>query len=292
MAVSNSNTTAQCAACGKGGDSLKKCTACKLVKYCGADCQQAHRPQHKKECKRRVAELHDEALFKPPPSREECPICFLELPLYSNMQVYKSCCGKIICEGCSFASAEHSGDDRPPCPFCRKPATRSKEEGTRRMERRVELQDPEAITMMGECFMRGQRGLQQDIDKALELVHRAAELGSIGAHHYLGDIYFHGQGVQEDKKKGKYHLEIAAMGGNVMARDNLGVLEWNSGNDDRAMKHYMISASAGYDNSLKAVQDGYRKGFVTKDDFETTLRAHQKSKDEMKSEWRDKAAAH
>ena len=66
---------------------------------------------------------------------------------------------------------------------------------------------------------------------------------------------------------------------------------WNSGNDDRAMKHYMISASAGDDDSLKAVQDGYRNGLVTKDNFEVTLRAHKKSQDEMKSEWRDKAKA-
>ena len=47
---------------------------------------------------------------------------------------------------------------------------------------------------------------------------------------------------------------------------------------------------AGDDDSLKAVQDGYRNGLVTKDNFEVTLRAHKKSQDEMKSEWRDKAA--
>ena len=53
-----------CANCGKGEDSsssLKACTACKLVKYCNRDCQIAH-PQHKKECRRRAAELHDEKL--------------------------------------------------------------------------------------------------------------------------------------------------------------------------------------------------------------------------------------
>ena len=35
-----------CANCGKGEDEsdiLKACTACKLVKYCGRDCQIAHR---------------------------------------------------------------------------------------------------------------------------------------------------------------------------------------------------------------------------------------------------------
>ena len=55
-----------CANCGKGEDEsnkLKACTACKLAKYCSRECQIAHRPQHKKECKKRAAELHDEELL-------------------------------------------------------------------------------------------------------------------------------------------------------------------------------------------------------------------------------------
>ena len=55
-----------CANCGRGEEntnSLKACTACHMVKYCNRECQIAHRPQHKKECKKRAAELHDEKLF-------------------------------------------------------------------------------------------------------------------------------------------------------------------------------------------------------------------------------------
>ena len=74
-----------CANCGKGEEesvSLKNCVACKMVKYCSRDCQKAHRSQHKKECRKRAAELHDEALFtQPPPQLEDCPICFQPLPL-------------------------------------------------------------------------------------------------------------------------------------------------------------------------------------------------------------------
>ena len=97
-----------CANCGKGEENninLKACTACKLVKYCNRDCQIAHRPQHKKACKKRAAELHDEALFKQPPSNEDCPICMLRLPSLSSGYRYKSCCGKIICNGCIYAVA-------------------------------------------------------------------------------------------------------------------------------------------------------------------------------------------
>lgn len=48
------------------------------------------------------------------------------------------------------------------------------------------------------------------------------------------------------------------------------------------MKHFMISASAQCDESLKMVGKGYRSGHVTKDDYEKTLRAYQASTDEMK----------
>ena len=61
------------------------------VKYCSAACQKAHRPQHKKECKKRAAELLDEALFKQPPPDEDCPICFLTLPSLHTGSKYKSC---------------------------------------------------------------------------------------------------------------------------------------------------------------------------------------------------------
>ena len=54
--------------------------ACMLVRYCNAVCQKNHWATHKKECKRRAAELRDEALFKDPPAKEDCPICFLPMP--------------------------------------------------------------------------------------------------------------------------------------------------------------------------------------------------------------------
>ena len=101
--MSSTDNIILCANCGKGEEStgdLKSCTACKLVKYCNRDCQIAHRPQHKKACKQRAAELHDEVLFKDPPSREECPICMLPLPLDMEHAAYYPCCGKLICNGC------------------------------------------------------------------------------------------------------------------------------------------------------------------------------------------------
>ncbi|KAL7538733.1 hypothetical protein ACHAXR_010423 [Thalassiosira sp. AJA248-18] len=72
----------KCAACGKGGDGLKACAACKLVKYCNVTCQKAHRPNHKKECTKRAAEIFDEALYVIARRSAEgiCPFCRTPAP--------------------------------------------------------------------------------------------------------------------------------------------------------------------------------------------------------------------
>ena len=99
----------------------------------------------KKLCKQRAAELHDEALFKDPPTNEDCPICFLPMPketilcaslppatissvpIYDfacankelatkDTETYYSCCGNSICKGCVNSCRESGNDDK--CPFC------------------------------------------------------------------------------------------------------------------------------------------------------------------------------
>ena len=81
--ATNITTSILCANCGKEGDvdTMNTCNKCDLVKYCNAACKKKHRHKHKKKCEKRAAELYDEKLFKEPPSREECPICFLPLPI-------------------------------------------------------------------------------------------------------------------------------------------------------------------------------------------------------------------
>ena len=82
----NNTIVSTCANCGKEGSNLNSCNRCKLVKYCNAACKKKHRSKHKKKCDRRVAEMHDEALFKQPPQGDECPICFLRMP--SILSIY------------------------------------------------------------------------------------------------------------------------------------------------------------------------------------------------------------
>lgn len=119
-------------------------------------------------------------------------------------------------------------------------------------------------------------GIPQDINKGLQLLNRAAELGSTNAHVNIATKYLsdYGQsGVLEYADKAMYHLVAAAIGGNEGARHNLGEIEYNVGNMDTSMKHFIIAAKSGHDKSLKKVGEGYKDGHVTKDDYTKTLRA-------------------
>ena len=90
-------------------------------------------------------------------------------------------------------------------------------------------------------------------------------------------------------KKAVHHYQIAAMMGNVVARHNLGCTEYQRGNNHCAMRHFMIAAKCGVKHSMHCVNAGFRAGYVTKEEFEKTLRDYQASCDETKSDQRDKA---
>jgi len=277
-----------CAACGKEGnsDNMNNCNKCKMVKYCNAACKKKHRSKHKKACERRVAELHDEKLFKEPPPQEECPICLQILPP-AEKTIVESCCGKRICNGCIFAMQISEGKDL--CAFCRTPNAKTDEEHIKRTKKLMDKGNAEAHYMLAGCYARGMKGLPQDWAKAIELLLKAGELGSAVAYFNLGCSYVIGEGI--DKEKAEHYWELAAMGGDIDARYYLGREDYRTGNHQRAMKHWIISAKAGHKESLEIVKKGFMKGLVTKDEYANTLRAYHERQKEMKSDQRDKAVA-
>ena len=167
----------------------------------------------------------------------------------------------------------------------------SDEEYKERLQKRVEFDDAEAIFTLGNYYRRGDYGFPQDYDKAFELFVRAGDLGCNKAFNNVGSAYESGRGVDIDTKKATNYYKVAAMGGDVDARYNLGVGEENAGNMKRALKHYMIAAGDGDGNSLKEIQELYTNGHATKDDYATSLRAYQAYLAEIKSTQRDAAAA-
>ena len=93
-------------------------------------------------------------------------------------------------------------------------------------------------------------------------------------------------------KKAVHYWEKGAMGGETQSRRNLGIFEENTGNIERAIKHY-INAIKGGDIQvvLKGIRQLYLDGKATKDEFEQALRARQAYLDEIRSDQRDEAAA-
>ena len=282
-----------CASCGIAeivDIKLKNCDECDLVRYCSETCQEDHRSQHKEECEKRAAELHDEILFKQPESthRGDCPICCLPIPIDPMESGLYPCCGKRICGGCNLAhkSREFEGSMDERCPFCRSPSPRTEEESIQQLMKRIEANDPVAI-----CHIGTKRCTEGDYTAGFEYYTKAASLGEALAHYQLSVLYAEGFGVEKDEKREQYHSEQAAIGGHPSARYNLGCIEAGNGRVDRAVKHWIIAAKHGSDDSLEYVKDLYKDGDVSKEDFAAALRGHHAAIVATKSPQREEALA-
>jgi len=282
-----------CANCGKDGAN-NACAKCKQVKYCNAVCKRVHKKKHKIDCEayqRRAAKLRDEKLFKQPVPRDEddCPLCYLRIPTLPSGSKYKPCCGKRICCGCIYAVQKTC--DKQLCPYCRIGAPKSNEELMKSVMKRVEANDPVALMKHGTSYSERMYGFPRDYGKALELWHRAGELGDAEAYGSIGDAYENGRGVEVDEKKATYYYELAAMKGCTQSRYNLAIEEENAGNMDRALKHLMIAVRSGSSDSLNNIKELYEDGAETKEVYMRALQSYQEYLGEIISPQRDKAAA-
>ena len=301
-----------CSACGKagtpGGD-LKKCTACKSVWYCGVNCQIDHRKAHKKECKRIKKELaarekqegqkgemedanKDEkfSLFNPEP-RSGCPICMVVMPLHVKMQMYMSCCGKIICGGCIYANYMVNADGK--CPFCRQSAPDSQEKILEGMMARAESGDARAIFQLSTHYEVGRGfGLQMDSAKSLGLLQQAADLGCIEANSHLGEHYRDSYGgLTKSYEKARLHWEFAAKKGDPDAHHNLGELEFRmrhrNGHIDLSIRHLRISAQLGNKKSVRSLQNMAKFGYLGEEELKEAENAYRGALEAMRTEDRD-----
>eukprot|EP00984_Skeletonema_dohrnii_P003670 scaffold1270_cov70-Skeletonema_dohrnii-CCMP3373.AAC.3 len=282
-----------CASCGIAEvddiKKLKECADCDLVRHCSDGCQREHKLQHEEACKKRVAELCDELLFRQPESSYlgDCPICMIPLSLDKQTKSFRyQCCSAMICNGCNHANQkrEIEGKLQHSCLFCRKALTFSNEECDKYRRERIEANDP--VAMVREGVKQYRKG---DYSRAFEYFVRAAKLGDVEAHYQISILYQLGHGVEKDRGKEMYHLEEAAICGHPLARHNLGVHEWINDNNERAVKHWIIAAAHGLDESIKALMERFKEGNVKKEVLAAALRAHQAAVDATKSPQRDAA---
>jgi len=196
------------------------------------------------------------------------------------------CCTKLICDGCVYANYLCKREELldAACPFCRHPAPKNEEEIHLHNMKRVEAKDPVAMQQLGIKHYD-----EEDYDRSFEYWTKAAELGDVGAHLLLSLLYQNGYGVEKDETKLIYHLEEAAIGGHPTARYNLVRHEERANRIDRAVRHFIIAASLGYDDSLQALKKCYANGDISKEEFAAALRAHQAAVDATKSPQREAA---
>jgi len=177
------------------------------------------------------------------------------------------------------------------CPFCRELTLTSDEQHIKQISKLVDNGNARACNVLGDSYSRGSLGLTRDYRKANELFLKAGELGCADGYRSLGDAYDRGVGVEANATKAKYYYELAALNGSVTARSYLSGVEGRAFKFNRAIKHLLIAARSGDEESLGYVKLKFSVGMVTKDEYANTLRAYHEKQKETWSDARDKAAA-
>jgi TPR repeat protein len=199
-----------------------------------------------------------------------------------EMYGYYYCCGKLICAGCLYSFRE-SGNIGT-CPFCNSDRSgKTDEERVEDMMRRVEAKDAASICLLADSYRYGLNGLQQDERRAMELWTTAVALGSSEARCLVANVY----DQRGDMKKAKFYFEAAAMAGHEIARYNLGCIEADYENMERAVKHWTIAASGGEFDAMHNLLVALKNGYVSTESIDSTLTAYNNSCADMRSEARD-----
>ena len=251
-------------------------------------------------------ELEDADLFAPLPPTEDCAICFVPLSRLKSETYYQTCCGNEVCKACYMenkASINKQNEEKGgkklalTCPFCREPTPNPNEEYAQ-LQARCLQNDYIAPALMGESYRRGTRNgraIRKDDLKALDYFIRSVELGSPEACTRIAEYYHEGNGVAVNTEKVALFDRIGALRGCTIARHNIGSSEYELGNHEIAIRHWKISAEAGYQNSLNALKEIYNasdkgpgKEFISKGEMDTVYRSGHDAQMEVKSEEREK----
>ncbi|KAK1732697.1 hypothetical protein QTG54_016596 [Skeletonema marinoi] len=189
--------------------------------------------------------------------------------------LFYSCCSKMICKGCDHANKIRQREEQLECtcPFCRQKLPKSDEEvNTNFMNRAATNNDPVALRQVGMKHYR-----EGDYDAAFKCHTKAVDLGDVG--------------VEKDMKMGLHYYEEAAIAGHPRARYSRACYEMVDGRIDRAVKHWIIAANLGDDDSIQTLKGCYARGEVSKEEFAAALRAHYAAVDATKSPQREAAEA-
>ena len=248
---------------------MKTCTACRLVKYCGVDCQKAHRGQHKKACKQRAAELKDQRLHSVLAGNQDrvaamkiCGACERMLPegAYSGEQRWRRQsirrCEECVAGGNELVlmtkGRERSEEDE--CPICNLLLPLD--------SRQSSFQICCMKLVCNGCFLAVQKSgmddcpfcrtpLPENHSQDIAMIQKRIDAGDPLAIYYLGQRYDRGQhGLEKDETRAVALYERAADLGVKDAHYNLGCV-YDKGRTDvekdtaKAIRHWEAAAMCG-----------------------------------------------
>ena len=138
---------------------------------------------------------------------------------------------------------------------------------------------------LGLCYYYGVEGVEQNYDKAANLLEMAAEKGNTRAQYNLGMCYYNGQGKEQSYEKAVYWLEQAANQKDVDAQFYLGLCYLNGigveQNNEKAV-HWFKKAEKkaekkGYADVQLYLGNCYLHGIGTKQNFNEAERLFKES---------------
>ena len=236
-------------------------------------------------------------LYAPIAEREECPMCLIPLPIDVREAVFIYCCGKRICQGCSYKSIFSDMKkgvklEEFKCAFCRQHIAIKHNDKIKELKRLMKKKIPEAFIKMAFNYKHGEGGVIQSDTKALEMFVCAAELGFADAFIKIGQHYNEGIVVDQDESKVLQYHEIAAKKGSLYAHQQLAEYHTSNGSMNLCIEHLKVAASAGDQESMDKLMAEYRNEALSKEVLTQTLRACQASQNGMKSKDREDARAY
>eukprot|EP00729_Bicosta_minor_P021238 gene21238-biopygen4619 len=277
-----------CAYCKRPGAVLK-CEGCRQRSYCDRRCQKKDwKQEHRGQC------VKLQQVFVPPPPgwrgaaaaevaaasggggaaaaagggggaptvvideedefENPCPICLDnedDAAVNGSLPGMCSACGQWYCGACNTADLVTRS---PNCPTCRAPFSVAREVNFKRWwklvhDRSAGRHTPAAQHSLGNMYYNGE-GVEQDHVEAVKWFRKSAEAGLAHAQFTLGAMYRDGEGVEKDHVEAVKWYRKSAEAGHAPAQHNLGYMYDNGEGVEQdhveAVKWYRKSAEAGH----------------------------------------------
>ena len=146
----------------------------------------------------------------------------------------------------------------------------------------VEL-DHTRLMNLGEQYLN-----KGDVERAVSYFKKSAEFGNAKAQRMLGDCYFWGEGIREDKREAVKWYRLAAEQGNAEAQWRLGdCYFWGEGireDKQEAVKWYRLAAEQGNAKALKELGDCYFWGEGIREDKQEAVKWYRLAAEQKNAE--------